>query len=300
MMKRTGRLVAALTISALALTACSGEPSDPLATDGPSGQVVVGSANFPENVLLAEIYAQALEAEGTTVRRQYNIGSREIYFGQVERGAISVLPEYNGALLAYLDDGSDARTTDEINEELRAALPEALTILDSAPAENKDSLVVTQETADEFELSSIEDLAPVAADMRIGAAPEFRDRQQGLVGLEEVYGIEFGEFVPTDNSGPITISSLERGDIDVANIYSTDPSLTTRPFVSLDDPEAVFGSQNVTPLAGAEALGEESISVLNDVSARLTTEALTELLSQVVIERRDVDEVAREWLESAG
>ncbi|MCW4352987.1 ABC transporter substrate-binding protein [Hoyosella sp. YIM 151337] len=297
-MKRIGRLAAVLAATAVVVSACGGEPDDPLANGGQAGEIVVGSANFPENVLLAEIYAQALEAEGATVRRQYNIGSREIYYGQIERGAISVLPEYNGALLAYLDDGSDARTTDAINEALAAALPEGLTILDSAPAENKDSLVVTQQTADEFDLQSIEDLAPVAGEMRVGAAPEFRDRQQGLLGLEEYYGVVFDEFVPTDNSGPLTISALERGDIDVANIYSTDPSLTTRPFVALDDPEAVFGSQNVTPLAGSGALDEQSIAVLNDVSARLTTEVLTELLSQVVTERRDVDDVAREWLET--
>lgn len=300
-MNRTGRLAAALAATALLATACGGASEDPLATNGgAAGEITVGSANFPENVLLAEIYAQALEREGLTVNRQYNIGSREIYYGQIERGAISVLPEYNGALLAHIDPDNPARTTEEVNDALRDVLPEGLTILDSSPAENKDALVVTQETADEYDLQSIEDLAPVSGDMRIGAAPEFRDRQQGLVGIESVYGVTFGTFVPTDNSGPLTVSALERGDIEVANIYTTDPSLTTRPFVALDDPEAVFGAQNITPLAGADVLDDASIAVLNDISARLTTETLTELLSQVVVDQRDVDEVARNWLESEG
>ncbi|MBN4926751.1 ABC transporter substrate-binding protein [Hoyosella rhizosphaerae] len=279
---------------------CASDPSDPLAGDGATDSVVVGSANFPENVLLAEIYAQALEAGDIAVQRQYNIGSREIYFGEIERGSISLLPEYNGALLAFIDDSSEARTTDEINDELRALLPGGLTILDSAPAENKDSLVVTEDTAERFSLETIADLAPVAGELTIGAASEFEVRQQGIIGLRQVYGVEFGEFVTTDNSGPLTISALERGDIDVANIYSTDPSLATRPFVSLDDTDAVFGSQNITPLVAEGAFDANAESIVNDVSARLTTTVLTDLLSAVVTDRRDVDDVAQEWLSNEG
>ncbi|WP_235900381.1 ABC transporter substrate-binding protein [Lolliginicoccus suaedae] len=290
---------AALAISAT-LGACGGEGGNPLTEGGGGDGIVVGSANFPESVLLAEIYAQALEATGADVERTYNIGSREIYFGQVERGAITLMPEYNGALLAYLGTGATARTTEDINAALAEALSDGLEILDSAPAQNTDALVVTEDTAQRFDLATIADLAPVAGDMRVGAAPEFQTREQGLVGLEETYGVVFEEFVATDNSGPLTISALARGDIDVANIYSTDPALSSRPFVVLEDTESVFGAQNITPLVSSGVLGDEAVARANEVSARLTTDTLAGLLASVITERRDVNEVAAEWLAEQG
>lgn len=117
----------------------------------------------------------------------------------------------------------------------------------SASAENKDAVVVsTRETADRYNLESIGDLAPVAGELAIGAAPEFETRQQGLVGLKDVYGVEFRQFVPTDTGGPITIAALGIGTVQAANIYTTDPSLSTKPFVALSDPKALFGAQNVS------------------------------------------------------
>lgn len=293
---------AVLAISAT-LGACGGEGGNPLTEgegSGGSGDIVVGSANFPESVLLAEIYAQALEATGAEVERTYNIGSREIYYGQVEAGAISLMPEYNGALLAYLEEDATARSTEEINAALAEALPEGLEILDSAPAQNVDALVVTEDTADRFDLDTIADLAPVAGDMRVGAAPEFETREQGLVGIEETYGVVFGEFVSTDNSGPLTISALARGDIDVANIYSTDPALSSRPFVVLEDTESVFGAQNITPLVSKGVLGDDAVDRANEVSAQLTTDTLAGLLASVITDQRDVNEVAAEWLAEQG
>lgn len=284
----------------LASAACSSGGGDPLAGGGEAGEVTVGSASFPENVLLAEIFAQALEADGVAVDRQFNIGSREIYFGQIQSGAITVLPEYNGALLAVVDPESTASTTEDINEALRAALPEQLQLLDAAEAQNKDALVVTAETAERFNLTTIADLQPVAGELKVGAAPEFKTRQQGIVGLQEVYGVEFAEFVPTDNAGPLTISALERGDIQVANIYTTDPSLKTKPFVVLGDPESVFGAQNITPLVYREGISEEGVSTLNEVSANLTTEVLAGLVSDVVTDQQDPDDVASDWLASVG
>ncbi|WP_333473374.1 ABC transporter substrate-binding protein [Lolliginicoccus lacisalsi] len=290
---------AVLAISAT-LGACGGDGGNPLTEGEGSGGIVVGSANFPESVLLAEIYAQALEATGAEVERTYNIGSREIYYGQVERGAISLMPEYNGALLAYLGTDSSARTTEDVNAALAEALPEGLEVLESAPAQNTDALVVTEDTADRFDLATIADLAPVAGAMRVGAAPEFATREQGLVGIEETYGVVFEEFVATDNSGPITITSLARGDIDVANIYSTDPALSSRPFVVREDTDSVFGAQNITPLVASGTLSDDAVSRANEVSSRLTTDILAGLLASVIADRRDVNEVAAEWLAEQG
>ncbi|WP_420749687.1 ABC transporter substrate-binding protein [Rhodococcus sp. O3] len=300
-MKSLARTFAAVAAAAVVLTGCSGgDTDDPLASGGGNGSVVVGSANFPENVLLAEIYAQALESTGADVTRRFNIGSREIYYDQIISGGITVLPEYNGALLARVNPDSTATTTDDVNAALRESLPEGVEILDSASAENKDAVVVTRETADRYNLESIADLAPVAGELAIGAAPEFETRQQGLVGLKDVYGVEFRQFVPTDTGGPITIAALEDGTVQAANIYTTDPSLSTKPFVALDDPQTLFGAQNVTPLVHRADLSDEAVETLNKVSAQLSTEDLIVLVGQVVTEGGDIDVVAAEWLQSAG
>lgn len=301
-MKRFARTAIVLAVSALAVAGCSGgDTEDPLAGgSGDSGTIVVGSANFPENVLLAEIYSQALENSGAEVTRQFNIGSREIYYDQVASGAITLMPEYNGALLARVDPESTAATTDDVNTALRESLPEGLYILASAPGENKDALVVTDETAARYNLKSIADLAPVAGELTLGGPPEFETRQQGVVGLRDVYGVEFRQFTPTDTGGPITIRALRDNTIQVANIFSTDPSLSTEPFVALDDPESVFGAQNVIPLVHRSDLTDENVAILDAVSENLTTETLIELVGQVVTDGRDIDVVAEEWLQDNG
>lgn len=301
-MKRFVRTAVVVATASLAVAGCSGDNADdPLAADSAEGgAVVVGSANFPENVLLAEIYAQALESSGAEVTRQFNIGSREIYFDQVASGAITVLPEYNGALLARVDPESTAATTEDVNAALAESLPEGLSILESAPGENKDALVVTDETAERYNLTTIADLAPVAGELTLGGPPEFETRRQGVVGLREVYGVEFQKFVPTDTGGPITIRALGDNTIQVANIFTTDPSLSTEPFVALEDPESVFGAQNVTPLVHREDLTDENVEKLDAVSEQLTTDVLIELVGQVVTDGRDIDVVAEEWLQSNG
>lgn len=301
-MKRFAHTTALLVASAAVLAGCSGGgDDDPLAADGAgAGTVVVGSANFPENVLLAEIYSQALESTGTEVTRQFNIGSREIYYDQVASGAIALVPEYNGALLERVDPESTATTTEEVDSALSESLPEGLEILTSAPGENKDALVVTEETAQRYNLKTIADLAPVAGELAVGGPPEFETRQQGVVGLREVYGVEFREFVPTDTGGPITIRALSDGTVQAANIFTTDPSLSTEPFVALEDPESVFGAQNVTPLVHRASLDDEDIAAIDAVSEKITTDTLVELVGQVVTDGRDIDVVAEEWLQQNG
>ncbi|MBS9374680.1 ABC transporter substrate-binding protein [Rhodococcus sp. B50] len=298
-MKRFARTTALLAVSAFALAACSGGgDDDPLAGDSADGgAIIVGSANFPENVLLAEIYSQALESAGSEVTRQFNIGSREIYYDQVASGAITLVPEYNGALLARVDPDSTAATTEDVNAALSEALPDGLEILTSAPGENKDALVVTEETAQRYNLTSIADLAPVAGELALGGPPEFETRQQGVVGLREVYGVEFREFVPTDTGGPITIRALSDGTVQAANIFTTDPSLSTEPFVALEDPESVFGAQNVTPLVHRTDLDDDDVAKIDAVSEKLTTDTLVVLVGQVVTDGRDIDAVAEEWLQ---
>ncbi|MFG1925893.1 ABC transporter substrate-binding protein [Cryptosporangium sp. NPDC048952] len=289
----------------LALTACGGgddsdSGSDPLNQPASSSEVVVGSANFPENVLLGEIYAQALEAKDVKVKRQLNIGAREVIYSQIEKGTLTVLPEYNGALLAYLDKAATATTSEEVDAALKTKLPSGLELLNPAEAEDKDSVAVTKATADKYKLKSLEDLGPVAKDLVIGGPPEFKTRAQGIVGLKDKYGVEFKEFKSLDVAGPITVSALKKGDVQAANLFTTDPAVPANGFVVLDDPKGLFSAQNVTPLVYKSGVDDKTKSALNAVSAKLDTTTLAQLVKEVVADKKDADTVAKEWLTSAG
>ena len=285
----------------LLLSACGG--SDPFEEGGDeeggeSGAIVVGSADFPESTLLAEVYGRALEAEGVPVDYQLNIGSREVYYDQIEAGALSLFPEYNGAILAYLDDEAPSADSEETNTLLEEALPEGLEILASSEAENKDSVTVTREIADEYDLVALPDLADVAGDLVLGGPPEFETRQQGVMGLESVYGVEFGEFRSLEVA--LLSKALTDDDIQAANMFTTDPQIVEEGFVVLEDPENLFGAQNVTPLINSEQVDETARGIIDGVSSALTTEELTELNKRIVVDNENAADVAREWREEPG
>lgn len=286
----------------LALTACGGsdDSSDPLDSSGNGNEVTVGSANFQENVLLAEIYAQALEAKGVKVKRQFNIGAREVVYTQLRKGSLTVLPEYNGALLAYLDKAATATTSDEVDAALKTKLPAGLTLLNRAAAEDKDSITVTKETASKYKLKTLDDLKPVAKDLVLGGPPEFKTRVQGVVGLKDRYGVEFKSFKSLDVAGPITVSALKKGDVQAANLFTTDPAVPDNDFVVLEDTKGLFSAQNVTPLVYKKGVDAKVTDALNAVSAKLDTPTLAELVKKVVSDKQDADTVAKDWLSTAG
>ncbi|KAB2342341.1 ABC transporter substrate-binding protein [Actinomadura rudentiformis] len=295
---------AALALAAtLALAACGGDDGgDPLKggdKGGAGGTITVGSADFAESEVIMEIYAQAMEAKGIKVERKPKIGAREVYYGQVESGAIQVFPEYNGALLARVDKTSTASTTQEVDAALKAKLPAALEILPASKAEDKDALVVTSDTATKNNLKTIEDLKAVAKDMVVGGPPEFKTRQQGMVGLEKVYGLKFKEFKSLD-TGPITLSNLTKGQIQAANLFTTNPAIAKEKLVALEDPKNVFGAQNVLPLVYKSKVNETARAALNAVSAKLTTQDLIDMNGKMKTEKADPEDVAKEWLQKSG
>ncbi|GLP66311.1 glycine/betaine ABC transporter substrate-binding protein [Streptomyces sp. TUS-ST3] len=297
-------------IAPFSLTACGDggdSDSNPLtgsssAAAGDGKTLVVGSANFPENQLLAEIYAEALEAKGLKVTRKFDIGAREVYYDQIVKGGISVFPEYNGALLAVaVDKTSTATGTEEINAELKKKLPSSVEILDSAEAQDKDSVTVTAETAKKYNLKTLADLKPVAGKLTLGAGSEFKTRQQGWIGLQKIYGVEFGKFQPLDAGAQSTLLKLLESDkVQAANIYTTDPAIVEDKLVVLEDPKNLFSSQNVTPLVYKSAVNDTAKAALNGVSAKLTTADLQDMMKKLVNDKEDASTVAKEWLTKAG
>jgi osmoprotectant transport system substrate-binding protein len=284
-----------------ASAASSSSGSNPLSGGTSSGSVVVGSANFPENEVLAEVYALALQKAGVKATTKLNIGAREIYYPQVQKGAITIIPEYNGTLLSVeVDKTSTAKTTAEVDAALAAKLPSTLTVLNPAPAQDSDSMTVTQATAAKYKLKSIADLKPYAAQWTLGAPPEFKTRSDGIAGLKSVYGLTFKGFDPLDESGPITLSALTSGKVQVADVFTTTPQIVSDKLVSLSDPKSNFAAQNVIPLVYKPALTSTISSTLNAVDAKLTTSALLQLDIKVSVDKQDYTTAAQDWLQSVG
>jgi glycine betaine/choline ABC-type transport system substrate-binding protein/predicted Ser/Thr protein kinase len=267
----------------------------------PPPAVTVGSANFAESALLAEIYAQALEAKGYRVTRKFNLGDRETYYPLVRAGEIDVIPEYTGALAVALDPSSTAATTEQVDAVLRRTLPPQLQLLRSAPAEDKDTVTVTRKTADRYHLRTIADLEPVAGDIVMGGSPEFQTRHQGLVGLRGTYGLNFRSYQPfaTDDRATV-IKQLRDGRIQAANLFATEPAIAESGLVVLADPKHLFSAQNVAPLIYRSALSATGRAALDAVSAKLTTDALMRMNVRVLADRAAPPAVAGDWLRQAG
>jgi osmoprotectant transport system substrate-binding protein len=289
-----------LTLAACGSSGKSGSSgSNPLSGSTSKGSVVVGSANFPENELLATIYAQALQAKGVKVTTKLNIGSREVYYPEIEKGAITIIPEYNGALLTTsVDTTSTAVTTAEVDAALTAKLPKSLEILNPSSAQDADSVTVTQATAKKDHLTSIADLKPYASKMAFGGPPEFKTRSDGLPGLKKNYGLTFKTFVPTDESGPVTLTDLVNGKVQAADVFTTTPQITTDHLVSLTDPKNNFAAQNIIPLVYKSGVNSKINSTLNAISAALTTNALLQMDTALVVNHASYAEVAAGFLKA--
>lgn len=301
------RSLAVALAATLALSACAS--GNPMATSAPppaggsaaAGQpIVVGSANFPESELLAEIYAGALAAKGVQVTKKLNIASRETYVPALKSGEIDLIPEYTGNFAKYLNADADVADEAKALAALKAALPANLEALEPSRAQDKDAVVVTEATATKHNLKSIQDLAPVGSTLVLGGPPEWPKRANGVPGLESVYGVKFKEFKPLDVAGPLTVQALKNGQVDAANLFTTDPAIKANKFVVLDDPKSLFGAQNVIPVLTRAKASDMAKSALNAVSAKLDTDTLATLVTKVVVDKSDAAAVAAEWLKAQG
>ena len=301
------RTAALAAVAALGLAACGAgsNPTAPATSAGDSSgaagavtSVVVGAADFSESQVLAEVYAQALAAKGITATTRPNIGSREVYLKAVEDKSVDIVPEYTGSLLSYLSKGATAKGSDEVYAALKAALPGTLTVLAKSTAEDKNSIVVTKDTAAKWSLKSIADLVAHQGEIVVAAPPEFQSRQQGLPGLKEAYGFVPSDFRPL--KGKAIVDALIGGQAQAANIFSTDPAISINGFVTLEDPKLIFGSDNVVPLVRKDKANDVVTKTLDAVSAKLDTATLTDLVKQVDVDKKDAKVVAKEWLAKIG
>jgi osmoprotectant transport system substrate-binding protein len=238
--------------------------------------VTIGSAAFPENVVLGNIYGQALAANGFTVKYHLSIGQRAAYIPALEKGDVNLIPEYSGSILDFLSKSATANTPTDVKAALDKALPKGLTALTPSTAADSDSINVTPAFAAKYNLVSIADLKNVP-NLSLAANPEFQTRPDGIKGLESVYGLTGISFQSiNDSGGPATLKALLAGTVDSADIYSTTPSILQNKLVTLTDPKSLFASQEVVPIVSTSKISAKLTSVLNKVSAALTTKDLLE------------------------
>src|SRR4029453_5893685 len=295
----TGFTLAA--VAAITLSACGG--GDPMSTSntaaagGSGDNIIVGSADFPESQLVAKIYAEALKAKGVNVTEKPSIGSREVTIPALKDGSIDLMPEYGGALLQYLDSATKAVSSEEVTKEPPTKIPSGLTVLTASEAQDKDVLTVKKDIADQYKLKTIEDLQPVAKELVLGGPPEWKTRLNGVAGLKSVYNLEFKEFSALDAGGPLTLNALLSGQIQVADLFSTDPALAENNLVALEDNKNLFLSENILPVINQKKPTDNVKATLDKVSAALTTEDLIKMNGRVA-KFEDIGEIAKEWLKN--
>jgi osmoprotectant transport system substrate-binding protein len=307
---RSRRLLAVLTGLALALTACGGDdngddegPDDlgvdeEAAEDVPDGpDIVVASFNFPESQIVSEIYAQALEEAGYPVEREMNLGARELVFPELQGGNLDLLPEYLGSaiVVGFEEDApEDVDSGVETLSELFA--DDDISVLEPAPAESANVFVTTTEFAEENGLSAVSDLAGVG-DITFSGPPECQERETCYGGLQDIYGLDNVDFEAIQETSA-RVQALEAGQNELTLLFSTDAVLGLADLEVLDDDEDIVPPENITPILRDEiidAYGDDLVTLLDGISALITTDVLIELNIE---ESEGVapSDVAADWL----
>lgn len=292
----------AVLASVMVLGACTGDD----AAAPPAGGVTVAAFGFSESNILAELYAQAMEAKGIPVRRAFDLASREVVEPALEQGVVDFVPEYSGTALEFLNRAAGQATSDPAATYglLRTAFAaRGVTTLDPAPAQNQNAFAVHESTAQHFGLTKVSDLRPYADDMVFGGPPECPERRFCLAGLVSVYGLVFKEVRALDAGGPLTIGALEGTEVDVGLMFTTSPGIGPSRLVLLADDRGLQPAENVVPVIRSTVLerhGDALRDAVNAVSGLLTTEELVALNRRVDLDGQTPHEAARAWLSLRG
>jgi osmoprotectant transport system substrate-binding protein len=261
---------------------------------------VIGSQAYYEDTTVAEIYAEALENGGYTVKRDFNIGQREVYLPQLTAGKIDLFPEYQGDLAQALDKSVTKGTSDSVYAALKKALPSNLRVLDRAAASDGNSWTVTKSFASKYHLTDLASLKNVTSPINVGGNSELQTRPYGPLALTKLYGVNFAGFVAVqDSSGPLTVKALVDNTIQLANIYTADPNIAANHLVALKDPDGLFLPDNIVPIA-TKKVDTKAAAIINAVQAKLSQAELLKLNGESVNDKKSAPSIAAAWLKAEG
>jgi osmoprotectant transport system substrate-binding protein len=283
-------------------SACGSSGGGSPSSSGNKGTITIAGFNFPESNILANVYGGALHGSGYTINYKPNLGAREVVAPALERGDIDMyigyaatdLEFYNGAKGEATPD--PAQTVAKLNTYLQA---KSLKATDAAPAIDTNSFAVLK-SGKNGKYTKLSDLAPVANEMTLGGPPECPQRPFCQLGLQKTYGLNFKAFKPLDSGGPLTKAALDKGDIDVGLIFSSDSAYSTGKYVQLQDDKHLQNADNVVPIGRSKVITSDVASILNKVSAKLTTDALIQMNKKSDVDKEDPGQIASEWLKSNG
>lgn len=270
--------------------------------------IVVGSKNYTEQIIQSEIVSQLLEDAGYTVERKYDLGGTGIAFQALQNGDIDVYVEWTGSALGAVlgmeaPEGDSreevqARTLELVREEYEKQFE--ITWLEHWGYENTYAMAVTQETAEKYDLATVSDLEEVAGELTLGTDQEFPVREDGLPGLEETYGIEFGDVRPGDAG--LMYSAIANGDVDIITAYTTDGRLPQMDLVLLEDDRNFFPPYNPAPILRMETLAEhpEIRDVINQMAGQISEEEMQALNYAVDEEGTSPEDVVATFLQEQG
>lgn len=299
-------LLASVVVAALSACHSGGPGPGPLPQPSPRGAIRIGAFDFSESRVLAEIYATALRDNGYAVARTLSVAPREVLEPALEQGRVDLVPEYMGTALDFVTLGRDQPSPDPRRTHellVRALRKKGIAALSYAPAQDRNGFVVTDATARRLHLDDIGDLRKVATRLDFGGPPECPDRPLCLPGLKRTYGLVFRHFQPLDSGGPLTLSTLVAGEVDVALLFTTDPNIETKHLRLLRDNRRLQPAENVVPVMRRNVLrrhGEGVAALLDSVTARLSTGGLRALNEQVSFYGADPAAVASSWLRQQG
>jgi glycine betaine/choline ABC-type transport system substrate-binding protein len=309
----------AAVVLALGIAACGdddddegggGEASGSIESNADNGgvEITVGSKNFTEQIILGEIYAQALEAAGYSVQKDLNLGSEQVALKALQAGEISGYPEYvSTALTSFYGTAPEEVPTDlaEATDQARTAFEEdGLVMFEPAPFESTNAVGMLKERADELGVTTISDLEGQSQDLVLFGSPECRQRVDCLVGLQDGYGLQFKEFNPVDIEQRYPV--LDDGQADLSIVFTTDPQLSAEAdkYVTLEDDQNVFPAGGnpafVTDEATAEEAGPDYQETIELVQEDLTEEVIQELSARVDLDKEEAAAVATQYLQESG
>lgn len=301
-MKRQHKaIVAALLALGLLATACGGDDDDDAADERSGTTIKIGAQDFGESAILAQIYKQALETDGFKADTSELGGFRDLLFAAFESDDVNLAPDYLASELEFLN-GQAGEASSDVDETLAKLEPlledKGLVAFEPSDAVNTNSFVMTKDKADELGIESLSDLAEKGEGLKLGAPADCEENAFCIPGLKEVYGLDLSSgFTPLDSG--VVASALEAGEIDVALLFSTDGRIADEGWVLLEDDKGMLAADNVLPVASkkiADEYGEDLSSLLDKISAELTTDDLIELNKRFDIDKDDAADIASDWL----
>src|SRR4051794_2244188 len=301
---RRGAVGAVLLSLAMVAGACgsggSSKKSATASTVPKKAALTITSANFSENEMLAEMYAAVLEKDGYPVTRKLKLGAREVIEPALESGQVDFIPEYAGNYLSFLDKTAGSLSVDDTVTKLRGLLaPKGITVLDASDATDADAIAVTKAFADKYKLKTISDLKNVTEQLVLGGPAECATRSTCKLGLDQVYGLKTN-FKSLDADGPLTRAALDKGDVNLARVFTADADLKTKNYVVLDDDKHFQQAGNIVPVIRSDKLDDNARTIINKVSAALTTDQLIDLNKSVQVDKEDPKAAAEKFLKDKG